>query len=372
MKVKSCRLNMVFFYGGNSVEHEVSIESAKNVLALFKKKSEIKVYPIYIDKTGRWYLTENDLSKVKKISGIKYDFTKKVFVTDKGSFKADIGFSMIHGNVGEDGKIQGFFETVGMAYAGCDVLSSALSMNKKLSKTIAKINGVPVLDDVTFTKDYFEKNKDAVIKKIIRLGFPVFVKPVSLGSSVGVSKVKTDKELLKAIKNAFRYDYEIMVEKGIDRAREIVCGIIGNDEVVDVSVCGEVVVKGKHEFYDYNAKYLDDNGMELKIPAGIKKSLEKKIQNYTRIIFKAFGCYGFARVDFLMEPKNDKVYFCEINTIPGFTSHSLFPSLFKNSGMELKEQIRRIVALAFIRRDRYIESGLCGKNSICNMFPYKR
>jgi D-alanine-D-alanine ligase len=348
--MKSCpAISVILFYGGKSVEHEVSIESAKNIISVLGKEKEITLYPVFIDKDGRWHLTEEDLSKIKKISDIKYDFTKKVFITKDKTFKIDIAFSIIHGNGGEDGKLQGLFETMGVAYTGCDVLSSAVTMNKKLSKTIVKLNGIKVLDDVTFSANEFKKSRNEILKRIKKLGFPLFVKPNSLGSSVGVKKVKKKSEIISAIRNAFKYDRVVMVEKGLERPREIVCGVLGNEEKLDVSVCGEVIVKGRHEFYDYNAKYIDDKGMELKIPAEISKSAQNKIQQYTKKIFLALGCYGFSRADYFIDRRTNKIYFCEINTIPGFTSHSLFPSVFKASGLKLEEQIRRIIITALLR-----------------------
>ncbi len=344
------KINMAIFFGGKSAEHEVSIESIKNTIKIALSHSDIvNVYPIYITKDGKWYYVDKNIKKIKKISNVRYDFTSGKFIINKKTVDIHFCFSMIHGTGGEDGKLQGFFETINVPYAGSDVLASAISMNKRLSKRIVKMVGVNVLDDVCFTKDEFEKERDKIINKIKKLGFPVFVKPVSLGSSVGVSKVKSERSLLEAIKKAFDYDIEIMVEKGVDKAREIVCGVIGGYEEIYTSICGEVVVKGKHEFYDYNAKYLDPEGMELKIPALISDEECKKVQQYSKKIFKAIGCYGFARVDFLMDPKTNEIFFCEINTIPGFTSHSLFPSLFEKSLVELDDQIRYIMVLGFLR-----------------------
>lgn len=349
---KRKKINIAVFYGGNSREHEVSIQSAKNIINELKKKDEINVIQIFIDRDGKWY--KKDIEDNKK-EPIIYNFSKKEFIINNEILKIDLAFSIIHGNIGEDGKLQGFFEIINIPYAGCDVLSSAISMNKKISKILVKNAGIPVLKDITFSSEEFNKNRRKIIENIKKIGLPVFVKPISLGSSVGVSKVKKISELDKAIKKAFEYEDNIMVEKGIEKAREIVCGIMGKTTSPIASPCGEIVIKGKHEFYDYEAKYLDENGMELIIPAAINIKTTQKIQQYSKKIFKTLSCYGFARVDFLMDPKNSKIYFCEINTIPGFTSHSLFPRLFEKASIPLKEQLQKISVAAIERYNKMQE-----------------
>ncbi|NLH38499.1 MAG: D-alanine--D-alanine ligase [Elusimicrobia bacterium] len=343
-------MNIAVFFGGKSVEHEVSIQSAKNIITTLKEMKNINIFPIFVDKNGGWHLSNDNLDNIKIISGIRYDFTSNEFIYKNKKIKIDVAFSMIHGNTGEDGKLQGFFETADIAYTGCDLLSSAITMNKKLSKTIAEREGISVLDDITVSINDFKRDRDSIISAAKRMKMPLFVKPNSLGSSVGVRKVKSISELTPSIENAFMYEDKIMIEKGVDSAREIVCGLLGNNESPDASPCGEIRVKGKHEFYDYNAKYTDENGMELLIPAEINLKTAEKIQLSAKKIFKALGCYGFARADFLMDPKDNKIYFCEINTIPGFTSHSLFPKLFEKKGIAIKEQVKKILNLAIERK----------------------
>jgi D-alanine-D-alanine ligase len=342
------KFSIMIFYGGPSYEHDVSIISAKNIIDFLKTIKEVIVYPIYIDRDGRWYLTDANLEKIKKLYPVSYNLTEKFFLINKKKIVPDVCFSIIHGNLGEDGKLQGFFETLSIPYTGCDVLSSSIAMNKKLTKTIASLIKIPILKDVTFSKNDFKEKKDDILSLIEKLGMPVFVKPNTLGSSVGVSKVKDFKDITKAIEKAFRYDNVVMVEVGLDRPREVVCGVLLKRNKIIVSKCGEVVVGKKHEFYDYNAKYIDPNGMQLKIPADLDEKIEKKIQEYSISLFKTIGGSGFSRVDFFVD-KNNNIYLCEINTIPGFTSHSLFPSLFKYSGVDLKEQLKIIIESAFIR-----------------------
>lgn len=341
--------NVAVFFGGVTTEHEVSIESAKNVIKNLNENKFYEIYPIFIDRNGDWFLTNlNIWEGINKISNVFFDFSKKTFIFDNNKKNIDVCFSLIHGNIGEDGKLAGFFETVGLAYTGCGVLSSAIGMNKKLSKMLVKSAGVEVLDDIFVNRKDFKKEE--VLRYVNNTGFPVFVKPNTLGSSVGVSKVKNIDEIFAAINKAFNYDNEILIEKGIDRARELVVGIIGDGFKNHVSEVGEVIVKGRHEFYDYEAKYLDDNGMELKIPANVDSSIADILKKETEKIFRAVGGYGFSRIDFLMDPKTEDFFFCEINTIPGFTSHSLFPRLFELTGIEVKKQLEMIIELAIRRK----------------------
>ncbi len=341
------KINLALIFGGQSEEHEVSIQSAKSVYENCLKSSILKPLLIYIDRKGIWTLEEKSFFS-KGSSGIKVsvDFSRGLLRGNK-KLPIDVFFSLIHGNTGEDGKIQGMFEMMKIPYIGCSVLASAVSMDKKMTKTLAALNGVPVLEDMLL--DRHTALNFALIKKTVgKWGYPVFVKPNTLGSSVGVKKVNSEKDLLPAIRYAFKFDREILIEKGVDRAREIVCGLLGSYGKFKLSPCGEVRVKGKHEFYDYSAKYLDDNGMELLIPANISLSLEKKIQACALKVFSAIKGYGLARADFFVDPKNsDKFYFCEINVIPGFTSHSLYPRLWQKAGIKPIALIEMLVKSVF-------------------------
>jgi len=347
------KINIAVLFGGKSVEHDVSIESARSVCSIIYKNKKYNLVPIYIDKESKWFLTDMSFFEngSKKMTGIFYDTIENSFYAGKNKIIIDVAFSLIHGNTGEDGKLQGLLELSDMAYIGCDVLSSAIAMDKKISKTFAKINGVPVLEDLTITKNDFLKEKNSILKKASKMKYPLFVKPVSLGSSVGVVKVKKESELEKAILYSLKFDREIIIEKGVNNAREIVCGVLGNWQDVKASLCGEVRIKGKHEFYDYNAKYLDDNGMELLIPAPISKEVSDRIREYAIKIFKAIKGYGLSRIDFFLNPENEKeIYFCEINTIPGFTSHSLYPKLWENTGIPQNKLIDKLIKLAIERK----------------------
>lgn len=352
--------NIGVIFGGRSAEHEVSIESAKTVVKNLSLAG-YKVSPIYIPRRGAWRLVPpttgmaGGVAAPETISGgkrgkIEPSFEKESFILDGRPLKLDAVFPLIHGSTGEDGILQGFLELLGMPYVGSGVLASAAGMDKVLSKDIARERGLPVLPHVEISRRD-KKSVDAGLASARRLGLPLFVKPVQLGSSVGVTKVKAFKDLAGAVGFAFRFDSRVMIEKGVDRAREIVCGVLGSSLAAGSSVAGEVRPKGKHEFYDYEAKYLDDNGMDFLVPAPLTGPAALKIRELSVEIFKAIGCHGMARVDFLVDPKKETgLYFCEINTIPGFTSHSLYPALWKSTGLDPVKLSDRLVKLAFERQ----------------------
>ncbi|MCX5784690.1 MAG: D-alanine--D-alanine ligase [Elusimicrobia bacterium] len=340
-------------FGGRSPEHEVSIESAKTVCAELLKGGFLPK-PVYITKRGDWRLANYQvLKRGGKPAGefIEPSFKEGCFKTESGAkLKPAAVFPIIHGATGEDGKLQGLLELLGMAYVGCGVMASALGMDKIISKKLAADAGAPVLPHIIVRAS--DKNRiGPKLKKAAGLGFPLFVKPVTLGSSVGIRKVKKAAALKAAVNFAFRYDTAVMIEKGVDYAREIVCGVLGEGAGARASVCGEVRPVGGHEFYDYESKYLDENGMEFNLPAALSKKTAGKLRGLSTAVFAALGCHGMARIDFLMDPKNEKkFYFCEINTVPGFTSHSLYPRLWASTGLAPAETVKKLVELAIKRQ----------------------
>jgi len=344
---------IVVVFGGKSPEHEVSIESAKTVCAELLKAGFLPK-PVYVTKEGYWLLADYQALKAGgKLGGefIEPSFKEGCFKTAGGKkIKPAAVFPIIHGATGEDGKLQGLFELLGMPYVGCGVTASALGMDKIISKKLAAAAGAPVLPHVLI-RAAEKKHRNPALKKAAGLGFPLFVKPVTLGSSVGITKVKKARELKAAVNYAFHYDTAVMVEKGIDHAREIVCGVLGEGYGARASVCGEVRPVGGHEFYDYEAKYLDENGMKFILPAPIATGIARRLRELSVIIFGALGCHGMARIDFLMDPGNEnKFYFCEINTVPGFTSHSLYPGLWAKTGLPPAKTVAKLVGLAVKRR----------------------
>lgn len=336
-------------FGGKSPEHEVSIESAKTVCARLRAAG-FAVLPFYAPREGAWRLVAlADLLAGRPLKGpaLEPSIGAGCFLkAGGGRVKPDAAFPIIHGSTGEDGVLQGFLELLGLPYTGCGVTASAVGMDKIISKELAALDGVPVLPHVA-VRAHQKAAMGPLLARAARLGFPLFVKPVAQGSSVGVAKVKTAAALRPAVLNAFRFDNAVMIEKGVDRAREIVVGVLGSPEGAAASVCGEVVPQGKHEFFDYEAKYLDDNGMQFRLPAPLPAAVSKKLRDLAVRIFMVLGGSGLARIDFFVDPKNDKkVYFCEINTLPGFTSHSLYPRLWERTGLKPEQVLKRLVDIA--------------------------
>jgi len=389
------KLRVGILFGGRSGEHEVSLLSAASVLkAIDKEKYE--VVPIGITKEGRWLTAEHaeDLLAGKLILEPRQlragdpETTEAAAVLARGeavvvppepvhresglmpfqtdasplrrasdrAINVDVIFPVLHGTFGEDGTIQGLLELADIPYVGAGVLGSAAGMDKDIMKSLFIAAGIPIVKHVTILRREWEKDAKKIEKVVARrLKYPVFVKPANLGSSVGISKAHNREELGPAIEEAAKYDRKIVIEQGVggknDKAREIECSVLGNDEP-EASVPGEIIpVK---EFYDYNAKYLDE-GSELIIPAKITKAETKKVQELAVRAFKAVDCSGLARVDFLMEPgsagKTRKIYLNEINTMPGFTSISMYPKLWAASGLSYPDLIDRLIQLGIERHE---------------------
>ena len=385
------KLRVGILFGGRSGEHEVSLLSAASVLdAINKEKYE--VVPIGITKDGRWLTAEHaenlltgklvleprhlragdpettpaaavlaqGESVVVPPEPVHHDNGLVPFQTDAAHLRrstdrainVDVIFPVLHGTFGEDGTIQGLLELADIAYVGAGVLGSAAGMDKDIMKSLFIAAGIPIVKHVTILRSAWEeepKNVQKLVEK--KLKYPVFVKPANLGSSVGISKAHNGKELGPAIEEAAKFDRKIVIEQGVggkkDKAREIECSVLGNDAPI-ASVPGEVVpIK---EFYDYDAKYLAE-GSQLIIPAKLTKAQTKKVQELAVKAFKAVDCSGLARVDFLMDPKTSKIYLNEINTMPGFTSISMYPKLWAASGLEYSDLIDRLIQFGLERHE---------------------
>ncbi len=354
---KKIRVGVIF--GGRSAEHEVSIVSAASVIgALDKKKYE--VLPIGITSEGRWLSSEKALELLKQRADIEHlpehilvpDPRKQGLVELKDSSaqltpqRIDVAFPVLHGTYGEDGTIQGLFELADIPYVGSGVLGSAVGMDKVVQKQLLRQMDIPVTPDVWFLMHEFAKDSKKIIDAIERkLRYPCFVKPANLGSSVGISKAHNRQELVEAIRLAGEYDLKILVEKSVENAREIECSVLGNDQPI-ASVPGEIVPS--NEFYDYDAKYVDGKSTAV-IPAPLPKAVTKKIQKYSVESFRALDCAGMARVDFLVARKTNAVFLNELNTIPGFTSISMYPKLWQASGLSYADLLDQLVQLAIAR-----------------------
>ncbi len=385
------KLRVGILFGGRSGEHEVSLLSAASVLnAIDKDKYE--VVPIGITKDGRWLTAEHAenlltgklMLEPRNLRAGDPDMTPSAAVLARGeavvvppepvhrqsglvpfqtdaammrrasdrAINVDVIFPVLHGTFGEDGTIQGLLELADIPYVGAGVLGSAAGMDKDVMKSLFIAAGIPIVKHVTILRSAWESDPKQVQKRVeSKLTYPVFVKPANLGSSVGISKAHNRKELGPAIEEAAKFDRKIVIEQGVggkkEKAREIECSVLGNDEPV-ASVPGEIV-PGK-EFYDYTAKYVDE-GSQLIIPAKLTKTETKKVQNLAVAAFKAVDCSGLARVDFLMDPKTRKIYLNEINTMPGFTSISMYPKLWAASGLEYADLIDRLIQLGIERHE---------------------
>src|ERR1700756_4858297 len=382
------KLRVGILFGGRSGEHEVSLLSAASVLKAIDK-NKFDVLPIGITKEGRW-LTSSEAERLlegKPIEEARHlragdpEATPGAAVLAKGeavvvppepihrekgmvpfqtaplarraadrAINVDIIFPVLHGTFGEDGTIQGLLELAEIPYVGAGVLGSAAGMDKDVMKALFRNAGLPIVKHVTILRGDWEaepKKTEKLVEKKLR--YPVFVKPANLGSSVGISKAHSRKELGPAIYEAAKFDRKIVIEQGVGgtkhKAREIECSVLGNDRP-QASVAGEIVpIK---EFYDYAAKYLDE-GSELAIPRKLTKPETKKVQELATRAFQAVDCAGLARVDFLMDPKNRKLFVNEINTMPGFTAISMYPKLWGASGLSYSDLIDRLIQLGIER-----------------------
>jgi D-alanine-D-alanine ligase len=393
------KLRVGILFGGRSGEHEVSLLSAASVFNAIDK-AKYEVVPIGITKEGRW-LTAADAERLLQGRGVDESDSQAhlsqahlragdpeatpgaavlargeavmvppepqrqpgsltPFQTEAGltrrvsdrAINVDIIFPVLHGTFGEDGTIQGLLELADIPYVGAGVLGSAAGMDKDVMKSLFLSAGLPIVKHVTVLRSAWEAEPKRVQKLVEgKLKYPVFVKPANLGSSVGISKAHDRKELGPAIEEAAKFDRKIVIEEGVggkkQKAREIECSVLGNDKP-EASVPGEIV-PGK-EFYDYTAKYVDE-GSQLVIPAKLSKTETRRIQQLAISAFKAVDCSGLARVDFLMDPKNRKIYLNEINTMPGFTAISMYPKLWAASGLAYPDLIERLIRLGQERHE---------------------
>jgi D-alanine-D-alanine ligase len=361
MKRTKSKIRVGVIFGGQSAEHEVSLVSATSIIrALDPKKYE--VISIGIAPTGKWYSFPGVLDRMKSKASLKR-WSENILLPDPtvsglteieksgsapGRAGVDVLFSVVHGTFGEDGCLQGLFELANIPYVGAGVLGSSVGMDKVLTKQVCDWYGIPVTPFLWFFKKEFKANPHSIVVKIEKeIGYPCFVKPANSGSSVGISKAKNRKQLKIAIALAIKYDRKILVEQGIDDAREIEVSVLGNDDPA-VSVPGEII--SSNEFYDYNAKYVDGKSKDV-IPADIPPAVRRIIQSLAVQTFQAIECSGMARVDFLVTKKTNRIYLNEINTIPGFTSISMYPKLWEASGIPYPKLLERLIDLAFQRFD---------------------
>lgn len=354
------KLRVAVLFGGRSAEHEVSIVSARNIVAALDKE-KYEVVLIGIDKQGHWHLADArrlllergdpQLTKLESANptvalvpqgkgGQLLNLSSRELIGE-----VDMVFPVLHGPYGEDGTVQGLLKLAGVPFVGAGVLGSALGMDKDAMKRLLNHAGIPTAKFLVVHEHERDRIHFEGVAK--QLGLPFFVKPANLGSSVGIHKVKGAKEFQGALQDAFQYDTKILIEEYV-KGREIECSVLGNEDPI-ASVPGEVIPR--HEFYSYEAKYIDPEGAALKVPADLPPSIVKKVQDLAIRAFEALCCEGMARVDFFLKENGDVVV-NEINTIPGFTKISMYPKLWEASGIPYSKLLDRLIELALERFDR--------------------
>jgi D-alanine-D-alanine ligase len=347
--VKKLRIGIIF--GGRSGEHEVSVTSAASI---FKHIDRDKYHPIAIriEKDGKWTLPDQPPTAMSAAEVIQQARAGGAKAQAAGAndpalaaLNLDAVFPILHGPYGEDGTVQGLLELANIPYVGPGVLASAAGMDKAVMKVLFAARGLPVCDWHGFVRREWDRDRASVLTAIKKLGLPVFVKPANLGSSVGISKVKTPDELVPAIETALSFDRKVVVEAAVPDAREIECAVLGNDDPT-TSLPGEVIPS--REFYDYEAKYLDE-GSKTVIPANLPAATVAEVQRLSVEAFRAIDAAGLARVDFLLARGTGTIYVNEINTMPGFTTISMYSKMWEASGTNYRELVDRLIQLALAR-----------------------
>ena len=370
MEFEMAKLRVGIVFGGKSAEHEVSLQSAKNIVEAIDK-TRFEVVLLGIDKQGQWHISDaqNYLLNAHDPAHIALrpsDITlahipgkahQQMINAASGQplDAIDVIFPIVHGTLGEDGSLQGMLRMANLPFVGSDVLGSAACMDKDVTKRLLRDAGLSIAPFVTLTRRTRDNFSFDEIKA--KLGLPLFVKPANQGSSVGVSKVNSAEQYQQAVALAFEFDHKVVVEQGI-KGREIECAVLGNDDP-QASTCGEIVLNS--EFYAYDTKYIDDNGAKVVVPAAISAEVNDKIRHVAIEAYQTLGCSGMARVDVFLTENND-VVINEINTLPGFTNISMYPKLWQASGLDYTSLITRLIELALERHqaDKALKTSMNG------------
>ncbi|MBA2654899.1 MAG: D-alanine--D-alanine ligase [Gammaproteobacteria bacterium] len=344
------KLHVGILFGGKSTEHEISLLSAQSIVkAIDKSKYDVSL--IGIDKLGQWYFCSdeacvtiqsnkaNSLALLPGREAESFKIAELSHTSPSLPTKLDVIFPVLHGMYGEDGSIQGLLKLVNIPFVGAGVLDSAIGMDKDVMKRLLRDADIPISKFLVFQR--YEQEKINYHRLVEQVGLPFFVKPANTGSSVGITKVKSESECAAAIAEAFRYDHKILIEEFI-LGREIECAVLGNHDPI-ASTVGEIIPH--HEFYSYEAKYLDDNGATLKIPADVSGAISARFQEMAINVFRTLCCHGMARVDFFLR-EDGEIFVNEINTLPGFTAISMYPRLWEASGLDYTSLIDRLLQLA--------------------------
>jgi len=362
-RVSRIRVGVIF--GGRSSEHEISLRSAQTVMSAMDP-ARYEVVPIGIARDGRWYLYHDAQRMLRAavanggelnpadapVSLLAQPVGNPLVSLNRGSAEPleaahgplDVVFPVLHGSYGEDGTVQGLLELANIPYVGAGVLGSAVGMDKDLQKRLLREAGVPVVRFKSLERNAYSREPEIARRLAGELGYPVFVKPNALGSSIGVTRVKGEDALAAALEDAFQYDRKVLIEASC-QGREFECSVLGNEEP-QASLPGEVMVEHGHDFYSYDSKYMDPEGASFKIPAELPGDVSRRISDFAVAAFKALSLRGMARVDFLATRDLAQIYVGEVNTIPGFTSISMYPKLWEVSGLPLPRLIDRLIDLA--------------------------
>lgn len=351
------KLRVGIVFGGKSAEHEVSLQSAKNIVDAIDK-TRFEVVLLGIDKQGQWHINDagsyllnaDDPSRIAlrpsdtTLAHIPGRTAQSLIDADNGQPlpSIDVIFPIVHGTLGEDGSLQGMLRVANLPFVGSDVLASAACMDKDVTKRLLRDAGLAIAPFITLTR--VNRQQVSFADVTAKLGLPLFVKPANQGSSVGVSKVTSEAQYQQAVALAFEFDHKVIVEQGI-KGREIECAVLGNDQP-QASTCGEIVLNS--DFYAYDTKYIDDNGARVEVPAAIAPEVNEHIRQVAVQAYSTLGCCGMARVDVFLTPDN-QVIINEINTLPGFTNISMYPKLWQASGISYSELITRLIELALER-----------------------
>lgn len=347
-------------FGGKSAEHEVSLQSAKNIIeAIDRQKFEVVL--IGIDKTGKWFVYEEGYYLVNpsdpKLIHLAQSQKQVTLVSTGGKgvlvnlrnrsevIELDVMFPVLHGPYGEDGSVQGLLKLGDVPFVGAGVLGSAVGMDKVVMKALLQQAAIPTPRFLSFRSH--ERSRISYSRIQNELGLPLFVKPANLGSSVGITKVTVEDDLPQALALAFQFDHKVLVEEFV-KGREIECSVLGNEDPI-ASICGEIVPASRHGFYSYDAKYIDEKGAQLIVPAELSAQAQRKAQDTAVAAYEALCCEGMGRVDMFLT-HSDEVLVMEINTIPGFTRVSMYPRLWQASGVSYSELITRLIDLALERQ----------------------
>jgi len=348
------KLKVAVIFGGTNTEHEVSLVSAKGIIDNLDPY-KYEVLPIKITKENKWISPQEIASSYQTVIPDKIisaedsiDSIDDVMEDNK----IDVVIPVLHGPYGEDGTIQGMLELMRLPYVGCGVTASAVCMDKVIQKNIVESYGIKVPPYFWFTKGEWQHDSSLVLDRLFHKlntdPYPLFIKPVNQGSSIGITKAHNEQELKSGIEHALSRDLKIIIEKGVENVREVECAILGTNENPEASVVGEIIPG--NEFYDYDAKYLGDNSQAI-IPAKLEQNLSDKIRATAKTSFKVLDCYGLSRVDFLIDSKTGEYYLNELNTFPGFTPISMYPKLWEATGISYSQLLDKLIELALARQN---------------------